>query len=196
MSCENDRQYAKLCSRKPYILKKLYLIIILMILGASLAAAPPKKSADSPVGMRGQEVEITQPDPKHPGHLEWHLWAKSLAGQSVGNEIQGQLVTVTARLYQKGVPAATLLAPLAKGDVKKITATGGVTIKSLQQPGTILRADNMVWLVTLDKIIATGHVYYHDGKSGLVMRAPQMVANTALKTINSAGAGEGILPKR
>ena len=64
-----------------------------------------------------------------------------------------------------------------------ITGTGGVVVKSLTQPGTLLQADKVVWYASLNQIVATGHVVYHDGKSGATMTGPAMKSDTKLKTV-------------
>ena len=56
-------------------------------------------------------------------------------------------------------------------------------VHSLTQPGTILKADTVVWYATSNKIVATGHVYYHNGQNGGTMTGPRAVGDSRLKTL-------------
>jgi len=144
---------------------------------ASLAAsASAAQKSPSPVNMGGtaQGVTVNLPDPKLPGKLLCEIHADSASGQSAANGFLGQMRGVHANLYQSGRPAATLTAPSAEGNsVGKnvvVTGTGRVTVTSLSQPGTKLLADTVVWYASINKIVATGHVFYRDGKSGATMQ--------------------------
>lgn len=140
---------------------------------------------------------VTLPDPKYPGHLLIEAHARTADGQSAENGFLGNMTGVWARLYQKGVPVAVLTAPRAVGSSRKnsvvVTGTGGVVIKSLTQSGTKLTADKVVWYASADRIVATGHVIYHDGKSGATMTGPWLKADTKLKSIQmGAGHATGV----
>ncbi len=161
-------------------------------------AAPPKsapaKDKAPAVGVVGSGFSFTLPDPKRPGRLLYDLRAASATGQSAADGFHGTLTTVWAKLFQNGAATAILTAPRAVGGTASkstvITGTGGVTVKSLTQAGTILTADTVVWYATLNKMVATGHVYYHDGKTGATMRGPRAVGDSRLKTLTiSAGHG-------
>lgn len=147
------------------------------------------QSAQAAPGVEAQGVspQFTLPDPKLPGKLLLEIHARSGSGNSVDTGFLGSLTGVWARLYQKGVPAAILTAPRAQGSSLNktvvVTATGGVVLKSLTQPGTKLLADTVVWYASLNKIVATGHVFYREGKSGATMTGPKLIADTKLKSI-------------
>ncbi len=173
--------------------------------GLSLPAAPPKDAAksknvprkDAGTALSGVTTGFTAalPDPKRPGKLLYELRAASGNGGAVNGQITGTLNSVWARLYQNGVPAAVLTAPHAYGgDAAKtvtVTGTGGVAVKSLTEPGTTLNADTLVWYASQSKIVATGHVLYHNAKTGLRLTGPQMDADTRLKTISIPRSGHG-----
>lgn len=169
-----------------------------MLIGVSLSAAPPKtapaKNAAPAVGVVGSGFSFTLPDPKRPGRLLYDLRAASATGQSAADGFHGTLTTVWAKLFQNGAATAILTAPRAVGGSASkstvITGTGGVVVHSLTQPGTVLTADMVVWYATLNKMVATGHVYYHNGQNGATMRGPRAVGDSRLKTLTiSAGHG-------
>lgn len=158
------------------------------------AKAAPAKDAPATLGVVSTGFSFTLPDPKRPGRLLYDLRAASATGQSAADGFHGTLTSVWAKLFQNGVPTAILTAPRAVGGSANkstvISGTGGVVVHSLTQSGTILTADTVVWYATLNKMVATGHVYYHDGKTGATMRGPRMVGDTRLKTITiTAGHG-------
>ena len=146
-------------------------------------AAPPSLSGI------GQGMTLTLPDPKFPGtgKLLYYLRAAAAAGHSAPDgSFQGSMTKLWVRLYQKGVPSAVLTAPQAQGGgtskAAVITAKGGVVVKSLTEPGTILTADTVVWRSTLNEIVATGHVFYHNSKTGATVTGPVLNADTKLRT--------------
>lgn len=147
-------------------------------------AAPPKPPT---LGATVQGPTITVPDPKLPGRLQLMVHAREIRGTSEGGGFGGTMSSVYAQLYQQGQPSAILTAPLAVASSRQkavvVTATGGVVVKSLTQPGTRLTADKMVWYAGQNKIIATGHVVYKDGKTGAVLTGPSMTADTRMQTV-------------
>ena len=157
------------------------------------SASAPKNTparaaaAQSGLGVVSSSFSFTLPDPKRPGKLLYELRAASANGQSEADGFHGALTSVWARLYQNGAATAILTAPHAQGGsagkAVVVTGLGGVLVKSLIQPGTKLTADTVVWYATLNKMVATGHVVYLDGKTGATMTGPRMVADTRLKTI-------------
>ena len=158
------------------------------------ALSAPAKDLPPSLGVVSTGFSFTLPDPKRPGKLLYDLRAVSATGQSSADGFHGTLAAVWVKLFQNGVASAILTAPRAVGGSANkstvVTGTGGVMVKSLTQPGTILSADTIVWYATLSKMVATGHVVYHDGKTGATMRGPRMVGDTRLKAITiSAGHG-------
>ena len=158
------------------------------------AAPAPAKAAPPSFGTNSTDVFATLPDPKYPGKLLYALHYKEGSFQSVGTALQGRLTTVAAKLFQNGGASATLTAPQvlinSVNNVVVVTSTGGVVVHSLTQPGTILKADTIVWYAAQNKMVATGHVYYHNGQNGATMIGPRAVGDTRLKTLTiSAGHG-------
>lgn len=187
-------KYTTLMRTNRRVLTFCLVIFAPMLTGVSFNAvlsAPPKpapaKDKAPTFGAVGDEPWFTQPDPKHPGKLLYELKAAGAAAQSDTDGFHGTLTSVWAKLFQNGVASAILTAPRALGGSANksvvITGLGGVSVKSLTEPGTVLTADKMVWYATLNKIVATGHVYYRNGQNGATMRAPRMVGDTRLKSI-------------
>lgn len=175
--------------------RRLAPALLLWPLSAAVLAAPPAKKAPPAPDNLSAAVQlpvVTLPDPKYPGKLLIEAHARTAQGQSQDTGFMGDMTGVWARLYQKGVPAAVLTASHAVGSSRKntvvVTGTGGVVIKSLTQPGTKLTADKVVWYASLNRIVATGHVYYHDGKTGATMIGPWLTADTKLNSVQT-GAG-------
>ena len=166
------------------------------VFSSTSLCAPPKAAPakDTPpnVGATSFDVFTTLPDPKHPGKLLYALHYKEGNFQSIGTGLQGKLTSVAAKLFQEGAASATLTAPHVlisiMNKVVVITATGGVVIHSLTQPGTVLTADTVVWYATSNKMVATGHVFYHDGKTGATTIGPRAVGDTRLKTLSLSAA--------
>ena len=184
----------------------LPLLIVPLVCFTSHAAPTPvknpvpkkaKQTASPPVhmGVVERTVVMELPDPKHPGKLMCHVAAVSLQGQSADKGLLGTLTQVQAELYQLGKPAATMAAPRVDGKQTTktviLTATGGVVMHSLVQSGTLLTADKVVWYARSNQITATGHVFYRDGKTGMTLHVPKLVADTRLHSLDSAGAGYG-----
>lgn len=158
------------------------------------AAAPAKKSPP-PVpnmGAVATGMTVSLPDPKYPGTgwLLYYLRAAAFDGGFLPDgTIHGNMTKIWARVYQKGVPTAVLTAPQALGGGTKksivITGRGGVVVKSLLEAGTILTADKVVWYVNSSQVVATGHVYYHNGKSGMDFHGPLLRADTKLQSLHT-----------
>ena len=178
------------------LLTTLLFCLVLCQTGASAPASAKgsgKKKPDPPtnLGMVGGTVRVDLPDPKFPGKRVplCHVEAATATGQSAETGFLGSMTRVSALLYQKGKPAATLTAPLARGDSLRgsvvVTATGGVFARSLLHPGTTLRADRLVWTPSArtNQIVATGHVVWTDGKTHGTLRGPRATADTAVKTV-------------
>ncbi len=152
------------------------------------------KKPSAPLNLSGsiESPTIQIGDPKLPGKLLAVVKGNVLGvGPGGGGEL-GTMTQVHALLYQKGRQAATFDAPVAhisqNNATKNVVAvgTGGVVIKSLIEPGTRLTADIVTWYAGLNRIVATGHVVYHNGKSGWDVLAPTMTADTQLHSVSGA----------
>lgn len=158
----------------------------------ALAAVPsegkPKGKPAPPLGtgisVVSTNVTFVIPDPKFPGKPLFRVQAKSGGGSSLATGFLGNLKSVSATLYQKGVGTAFLTAPLAKGNNIRRTvvlkAYGGVRIHYLLQPGTEMRADTVTWYASIDKVVGQGHVFYRD-KTGATMTGHTFVGHTQAK---------------
>ena len=184
----------------------LVLAAVCSLVGCSASAKPPAKPQPETTKQRAENQRLSGtlnlttmifPDPKHRGWLLWKITATELTGQPLGKGVQGALNSVNATLFQHGKPAASMFAPKAvyNSTDKQIAAGGGVFIKSLTEKGTTLRADKVIWSASTNKIVATGHVVFHDGKSGMVTTGPSLVADTVLKTLRVSQPGRTTLPK-
>lgn len=157
--------------------------------GGKKNASPPNLSAII------QSPTIQIGDPKLPGKLLAVVKAGGFRGVSADQGALGNMTQVHALLYQKGKQAATLDAPVAhfsqNSTTKNVVAvgTGGVVIHSLTEPGTRLTADVVTWYASLNRIVATGHVVYHNVKTGWDVQAPTMTADTKLKSVKTGSGG-------
>lgn len=175
-------------------------LFALVSLSAALCAAPPAKDNPlSQMGATGEGIRGSLPDPKLPGKLLWRFSARSLAGVNSAGGLQGTLLGVDATFFQKGAPAARLLAPKVQmdGTKKRVAASGRVKMTALAktQKGTSLTADRLIWYAAINKVVALGHVLWKDGKTGATVEAPGMVADTKLETIHSSSGIQGTFPK-
>jgi len=143
------------------------------------------------------DTYAVQPDPARHGKYLWKIWASGFTLLNPGTQITVTVQKVSAVLYQSGYAAAQLHAPVATYDNLKetIAASGGVTVRSLKEPGTTLRADNVVFYAATHKIVATGHVVYHNGKTQMEIHTNELVGDTVLKTLTSNTGGSAALPK-
>ena len=189
------------------------LLIFFWIFSAAFEAARPASAKDAPRGKNvppkaapkntpapfsGVTTGFTAalPDPKRPGKMLYELRGKSGFLQSGSSGFHGSAQSVWARLYQSGVSSAILTAPQAQissagKSAVTVTGTGGVVVKSLVEPGTQLTADTVVWQAGTNKITATGHVVYKNGKTGATLTGPRMIADTRVKSIYVTGGGHG-----
>jgi len=137
-----------------------------------------------------QSPTLTIGDPKLPGKLLAVVKAGGFSASSADQTSLGTMTQVHALLYRQGKQAATFDAPRAhitqNSATKNVVAvgTGGVVIVSLTEPGTRLTADVVTWYASLNRIVATGHVIYHNAKTGWDLQAPTMTADTQLRSVN------------
>jgi len=166
---------------------------------APLTAAPPQKKPNPPsIAGGGGGGTAKLPDPKYPGSpLLLLSWQSVEAHQISSTDLLGTLQGVEAKFYQKGIPSATLTAPVAHADIQRrvVTASRRVHCRSLIERGTTLTADNMTWYALQNKVVASGHVVYHNGLNGLTINTGLLYADTALRGIHASTGGKTVLPK-
>lgn len=155
---------------------------------------PPKNVPESLSGV-STAFSATLPDPKRPSKMLYELRGASGNIQSDAAGFHGNASVLWGRLYQAGVPSAVLTAPRALvnsvGKSVIVTGLGGVVVKSLTEPGTKMTADTVVWYANSNKLVATGHVFYRNGKTGATLTGPRMVADTRVKSVSVTGGGHG-----
>lgn len=186
---------------KSWLCAFVFVGFLLPVLAAppSKNSAPSKNSPLSNVGAIGVGARGSLPDPKRPGTFLWKFTATDFVAQGLDSGARGYLLHVNVTMYDKGVASTRLLAPKAQADgaAKTVIASGRVRALSLTQKGTVLYADRVIWYAATNKVLAIGHVFYKDGKSGMMLESPSMVADTKLRTIRSANPGNGnvLFPK-
>jgi hypothetical protein len=179
--------------------------LFLAVCGLALCLNPVKTAADSSssgehFGLSSQNNYLEQPDPKHMGKLLWKMWARQMDAVSPEKSWQVTVHGVSGVLYDKGAASARFTAPLATGDsgtevvVAYADAAGQVFVESLVTKGTWMRADKVTWSAATNKGVATGHVVFHDGKSGMLARTPALDFNTKLSSIQTSEGYRGTLP--
>lgn len=175
-------------------------LLFCLLLGPPGMAAPTgvkknankKPSAPSNLSAIIQSPTIQIGDPKLPGKLLAVVKAGGFSGVSADKGALGNFTQVSALLYHQGKQAATFDAPvthISQNSATKnvvVIGTGGVLIKSLVELGTRLTADTVTWYASINKIVATGHVVYHNPKAGWDVQAPTMTADTQLHSISGA----------
>ena len=164
----------------------------------STAAGKPKPvkraaQAQQPPADTGPKLELSQKGVT----LRWAengvLRMSASAREFRGNEITktGELIDFSAQLYDKGKPATSMVAPNVLADTVKriVTATGGVTVKSLDRH-TVIKAKWVKWYEKEQKIVGNGGVTV---KSDVWdVQAAAFVADTALKTVSVRSSAKGL----
>jgi hypothetical protein len=166
----------------------------------SLKTAADSSSSGEHFGLSSQNNYLEQPDPKHVGKLLWKMWAARMDAVSPEKTWQVTVHGVSGVLYDKGAASARFTAPLATGDsgtevvVAYANATAQVVVSSLAPKGTWIHADKVIWSAVTNKGVATGHVVFHDGKSGMLARSPALAFDTKLDSIQTSEGYRGTLP--
>lgn len=103
----------------------------------------------------------------------------------------GQLTNFSGKLYENGKLVATMTAPKVVADTTKriVTATGGVTLKSLER-NTTVKSQWMKWYAKEQKVVGDGGVKI-DSTMGN-MSGAAFVADTAMKSIKVLDSGKGL----
>lgn len=115
------------------------------------------------------------------------------ASEVKGNEVTkvGELIDFSGKLYENGKLVATLDAPKAVADTvnRIVTATGGVTLKSLER-NTTVKAQWIKWYAKDQKVVGDGGVRI-DSAMG-TMQGAAFVADTGMKTITVKDSAKGL----
>lgn len=117
--------------------------------------------------------------------------AKAREGQI--NEVTkvGQLLDFSAKMFEDGKLTTTMSAPKVVADTEKrvVTATGGVTLKSLDRKTTV-KAQWMKWYSRQHKVVGDGGVKITSEMG--TMQGAAFVADTALKTLRVMNSAKGL----
>lgn len=157
-------------------------------------AAPPKPAAaPAPPADLGPKLELTQKELT----LRWvengQLRMSAKAREGIVNEATrtAALLDFSAELYENGKLTASIKAPKAVADTANriVTATGGVTLKSLER-ATVVHAQWVKWFAKEQRVIGNGGVTV-DSTMG-TMSSAAFEANTALKTLRLKGSAKGL----
>ncbi|NLN75359.1 MAG: LPS export ABC transporter periplasmic protein LptC [Armatimonadetes bacterium] len=150
------------------------------------------QQAEEPV-LEGPKLEITQSGVT----LRWAEKSGSQMTASARsadfNEITqvGSLIDFSASLYENGKLAASISASKAMVDTAKraVTATGGVTLKSIERD-TVVKAAWIKWDAKTNKVTGNGGVKITSAAG--TAEAAAFVADTSLKNYTLLSSGKGL----
>ena len=165
-------------------------------------------------GAKSQTAAQANPAPAQPLHpplgavqknptFKWvengqiRMDAKARSGRADELTRVAELVDFSANLYENGKLTSTMTAPKVLADMDKriVTATGGVTMKSLDR-ATVVKADWMKWFAKEQKVVGNGGVKIdsHKGpKDYYTLEGAAFTADTALKTLTVENSAKGII---
>ncbi|MCE5323435.1 LPS export ABC transporter periplasmic protein LptC [bacterium] len=123
------------------------------------------------------------------GHVRMSASAKEVSGGEVTRI--GRLTNFSGKLYENGKLVATMTAPKVIADTTKriVTATGGVTLKSLER-NTTVRSQWMKWYAKEQKVVGDGGVKINSTMGN--MQGAAFIADTAMKSIRVMDSGKGL----
>ncbi|MHB9035634.1 MAG: LPS export ABC transporter periplasmic protein LptC [Armatimonadota bacterium] len=117
----------------------------------------------------------------------------AVATEVKGSEVTrvGELTDFSGKLYENGKLVATVVAPKAVADTvnRIVTATGGVTLKSMER-NTTVKAQWMKWYAKDQKVVGDGGVKIESTMG--TMQGAAFVADTGMKTITVKDSAKGL----
>ena len=155
--------------------------------------AKPDEPAVKPIEDTGPKLEVSQRGVT----LNWvekgvlRMSATASKGQISEITKVGILFNFSAKLYDNGRLTTTMTAPKVIADTTNriVTATGGVTLKSLDRK-TVVKAKWMKWYEKKQKVVGNGGV---DIKSDAWnVQSAAFIADTALKNLSVQNTAEGL----
>ena len=155
--------------------------------------AKPDEPAVKPIEDTGPKLELSQRGVT----LNWvekgvlRMSATASKGQISEITKVGMLFNFSAKLYDNGKLTTTMTAPKVIADTTNriVTATGGVTLKSLDRK-TVVKAKWMKWYEKKQKVVGNGGV---DIKSDTWnVQSAAFIADTALKNLSVQNSAEGL----
>jgi hypothetical protein len=179
-----------------------FIIVVATLLGALLRSDAAMANPGSHKGTKLDTIpqlfsatvgtsQMTFVDPKS-GKILWKAIVQQFDAQSgLNGGVIGVMKNVDGILYENGKAADRLKSAIVTADNQKrmVTASGGVTITSLTQAGTVLTCDSVVWYTAQDKMLGTGHVLLHTG--GFTQSGPSFLADTKMKSVVMPAPGPG-----
>lgn len=155
--------------------------------------AKPDETPVKPAVDSGPKLELSQRGVT----LNWvekgvlRMSASASRGQISEVTKVGVLFNFSAKLYDNGRLTTTMTAPKVTADTANriITATGGVTMKSLDRK-TVVKAKWMKWYEKQQKVVGNGGVDIRSDTWNVQSAA--FVADTALKNLSVQNSAEGL----
>lgn len=166
--------------------------------GKSLPANEIKSKVAKPAKVQiakddGPKLELSQKGVT----LNWvekgQLRMKASGSQSKYDDVAkvASMLKFSAQLFDNGKLTASLVAPEAIADTasRVVTATGGVTLKSMER-NTTVTAPRMKWYAKAQKVVGDGGVKITSSMGTLEGAA--FVADTSMKTITIKDSSKGL----
>lgn len=148
------------------------------------------ESADRPDGPR---LELTQQGVTLTWHERGQLRMDARASSLKADEVTktGTLLDFSARLYENGKLTAEIRAPKAVADTDKriVTASGGVTLKSVERATTV-RSEWVRWYAREQRVVGNAGVKIESAMGTITAAAFE--ADTALKTLTLRDSAKGL----
>jgi len=173
--------------------------------GAPTAPQKPKTTAKAKPAGQPAQAQDTAPDLQaivkgitlrwiEKGRTSMNAKARRFEGNEVTRK--GVLLDFSAQLYENGKLTTTMTAPKVVADTanRTITATGGVTLKSLDR-GTVVKSQWIKWFSREDKIVGNGGVKATSNMGTgdrYEMEGAAFEADTALKTLTIRDSAKGL----
>ena len=150
------------------------------------------KKADKPVD-EAPKLQLSQKGVTLSWVEKGQVRMKATGKESKYNDLAkvAAMLDFSAQLYDNGKLSASLSAPKAVADTlsRVVTATGGVTLKSMER-NTTIKASWMKWYAKEQKVVGDGGVKITSSMGTLEGAA--FVADTAMKTITIKDSAKGL----
>jgi hypothetical protein len=152
---------------------------------------PPDNTNALPVGVDSKGITVTWQERAGATGVRRVMDLRAETGKLEKDSQSGTLNRASGVFYRESKPKASFTAPVvvAAQDQKSVTASGGVTISSIDPPGVTVKADRMYWKVEANKIVADGNIRFvyqpsgHTKPLGWGGPFPRAVMNTELQRL-------------
>jgi hypothetical protein len=134
-----------------------------------VAKTSPAEQPPIPQKLTSEGITIHWEEPGQKGGVERVMDVRAQSGDLEQLSQSGTLRNATGTAYREDKPRATFDAPVvnAAKDRKTVTATGGVTVHSVDPSGMTVRADHAIWHVEQNQVVAEGNVNFEYRKPGV-----------------------------